>query len=347
MGGSFHAHGPISEMIAIDDLRVSLVLAGGNALGAIQAGVDQALPEHGIEPNHVVGTSAGAVNAGNPPAARLAALSDLWRPLAQETGWPMWWDALPEDWRRTRDVIGTMLAGRPGLFRGVGSGADGHGGATPAIYDAQPLQQSLDRLVDFDRIAAGPTRFAALAVDLDSGEEALFDSATRTLDARHVRASAAMPPTFPAVEIDGRAYVDGGVSANLPFDPVLAPLDATPTLCVAVDLMPLAGERPDTIGAVVGRTQDLVFGCQSRRSIARWRSAYAHDPRRSGQSVTLVRLSYADQSREVAGKAMDFSPATIRDRWTAGHRAGAAMLRDLDGGKIVLGRAGLAFQDLD
>jgi NTE family protein len=317
--------------------RVALVLAGGNALGAYQAGVYETLHEHGIEPDWIVGTSAGAINgaviAGNAVDDRVSRLRSLWRPKS-DGDWPMWWDAMPDTWRRTNDALGTMLVGHPGLFGPIGSAIGGGSGVTPAMYDTAPLSSSLAQLVNFDRLNDGAIRYGAVAVDLDSGDEAVFDTVDGRIGPDHVRASAAMPPNFPAVPIDDHLYVDGGLSANLPIDPVLAAEDGPSTLCIAVDLLPLAAPRPTTLGELVGRAQDLIFGCQSRRSIAHWRDVYAFSEKHRQRSATLVRLAYADQRREVAGKAMDFSPASVRARWDAGRVDGAALADKLKAGQF-------------
>jgi len=305
--------------------RIALVLAGGNALGAYQAGVYQALHDAGIEPDWIVGTSAGAINgaviAGNPPERRLERLSDLWRPGESESGWE-WWGAAAT-WRRTAEVTGTLLAGRPGLFAPAGSSLLSQ---PPAIYDTGPLGRTLASLVDFELLNDGPTRYSANAVDLDSGEEVLFDSHEQTITADHIRASAAMPPAFPPVAIDGRLYVDGGLSANLALDPVLSDPGTAPTLCIAVDLLPQGGARPDSLGTMAARTQDLIFSSQSRRTIDRWQERCA-DADSDNRTMTLVHLTYADQQPEVAGKAMDFSPASVRQRWNAGARDGSELVR--------------------
>lgn len=333
----------------LNDCRIALVLAGGNALGAYQGGVYQTLHEHGIEPDWIVGTSAGAINgaliAGNPVENRIAQLLRFWRP-ERDADWPMWWDAIPDTWRRTNEAVSTMLAGRSGLFGPIGSSISHRSSAIPAMYDTAPLSTSLAQLVDFDSLNDGTVRYAAVAVDLDSGHEVVFDTADGRVVSDHVRASAAMPPNFPAVPIGEHLYVDGGLSANLPIDPVLAPTEGPPVLCIAVDLLPLAAPRPATLGEVVGRTQDLIFGCQSRRSFARWRDVYAASEAHRRRSVTLVRLAYADQRREVAGKAMDFSPVSVRARWDAGRVDAAVLVEDLTSGRFFPCKAGLFTHEL-
>lgn len=330
-------------------LRIVLVLAGGNALGAYQAGVYQALHEAGIEPDWIVGTSAGAINgaiiASSASERRLPRLIDLWRPASTDNGLPDPWDAMPDSWRRTTEAVGTLLGGRPGLFAPLGTSLLGGSGGSPAIYDTSPMAATLGRLVDFERLNAGPIRFAATALDLETGSDAVFDTRTCAIDADHLRASAALPPSFPAIEIDGRLYVDGGLSANLPLDPVLSVPPEMPTLCIAIDLLPISGTRPATLGEVVTRTQDLIFASQARRAIARWQDHYAHSGEHRAHPVTLVRLAYADERREVAGKAMDFSPASVRHRWDAGYRDGIDLTAGLSSGAISAGGAGLTVLD--
>ena len=130
-------------------------------------------------------------------------------------------------------------------------------------------------------------------------------------------------------------FVDGGLSANLALDAVLSNPGQAPVLCIAVDLLPISSPRPHSLGEMIGRTQDLIFGIQSRRTIERWKAAYATDGAHADHSVTFVRLAYADQGREVAGKAMDFSPKSVRDRWDAGQRDGNALAIRISDGKVV------------
>lgn len=331
---------------------LTLVLGGGNALGSYQAGVYQALHEAGRLPDWVVGASAGAINgaliAGNAPEHRVARLREFWQPASSGTA--DFWPSPIETMRRTGAALLTLGAGRPGVFGPVGPLGSwwqpDAGAAAPALFDTKPLAATLARLADFDRLNAGPDggtpRYTAGAVDLQSSDDVYFDTAHQPVTPEHVRASASLMPSFPPVEIDGRAYVDGGLSANLPLDPVLGEPPAEPALCIAVDLLPMVQRRPRTLGEAVGRAQDLLFAAQSRRTIERWRGAWAHDPRFASSSMTLVRLAYADgEAAEVAGKAMDFSPASVRHRWDAGFRDATDVLDRLADGIIRVGQPGL------
>ncbi|QNE33001.1 hypothetical protein F1C10_14455 [Sphingomonas sp. NBWT7] len=158
----------------------------GNALGAYQAGVFQALTERGIEPDCRIGTSVGAINetiiAGNMPQQRLLRLTHPWRPASTDGGWPDWTAAFPETWRRTAEAPGTLAGGRPGV-RPCRHRTDCGSSTTPALYDTAPLATTLARLVDFTRSNSGAMRYAALAVDLETGDDAVFDTQNGTFAA--------------------------------------------------------------------------------------------------------------------------------------------------------------------
>lgn len=320
-----------------------LVLGGGNALGAFEVGVYQALHEAGLEPDWIVGASIGAINgaliAGSAVERRMETLRAFWQPTPVGLGVDVALvPAAMEVARRTGAVTWTLGAGRPGIFGPLLSSFAAWTDARPAVFETDQLEATLERMVDFDRLNHGPCRFTATAVDLASGEDAIFDSRERPISARHVRASAALPVTFPPVDVDGRLMVDAGLSANLPLDPVLADPPARPALIVAVDLLPLAQPLPTTLGEVAGRMQDLIFAAQSRRTIARWSAAY--DGRRD-VSLSLVRLAYDEQSIEVAGKALDFSGPTIAHRWSMGLKAGMTLVGRLRADSLDIGKPGL------
>ncbi|GGB56848.1 patatin-like phospholipase family protein [Blastomonas aquatica] len=316
------------------DAKVALVLSGGNALGSYQAGVYEALHAGGLSPEWIVGSSIGAINgaiiAGNPPADRIEKLSRFWRAGTAGSIFDL---PYADTIRRTAAVNATLLTGRPGLFAPIGSlgpwGSAHHNGDTPSFLDSAQLESTLETLVDFDLLNAGPVRFCACAVDIETGEEVVFDTSRERVNARHVRASASLIPMFASVGIAGRSYVDGGFSANLPLDPVLAEPGAERLLCIAADLLPKQARPPATLGESISRAQDLMFACQSRRTIARWRSQYTHDAVLGAHHVALARLAYTDQEAEVAGKAMDFSPASARQRWDAGIADAAKLLQAL------------------
>ncbi len=317
--------------------RLALVLSGGNALGAYQAGAYAALHEAGIGPDWITGASAGSLNAaviaGNPPDRRIARLRALWGAEAPEAeavaGWPDWPGL--EEGRRTLSALSALMSGRPGLFvprHLYGPGWNPLGNDEPAsLYDATPLEETLASLADFERLNSGDPRVSLTAIDVETGEDVMFDSARDPLTPGHFRASCALLPGFSPVRIGDRLLGDAGLSVNLPLDLVLAQADKRPLLCIAVDLLPLEGHWPRTLGEMTCRTQDLLFATQSRRAIAAWQAIF-DERARSGTAppVTLVHVAYEDQQQEVSGKAFDFSSRSAAGRWRAGQADMAAVI---------------------
>jgi NTE family protein len=338
----------------VRDFDIVLALSGGNALGAFEAGVYQALHEHDLQPDWIVGASIGAINgaliAGSEPSRRLETLRNYWRPGSfgmGESG-ASW---LPEAWevgRRTAAAGWTLTAGRSGMFGPLLSSLNPWTDNRPSIFESEQLATTLERLVDFDRLNGGSCRFTATAVDLATGEDVVFDTRDQRIDVRDIRASAALPPAFPPVDVDGRLLVDGSLSANLPLDPILgeppSPSTSRPILCLAVDLLPLGQPLPTTLGEAAGRVQDLIFAAQSRRTIARWQAAHAG---RDDVRITLVRIAYTDQELEVAGKAFDFSGPTIEQRWSAGYRSAMRAVTQIEAEALPIGKAGLNVVDFE
>lgn len=344
-------------MIEFD--TVALVLSGGNALGSYQAGAYQALEEYALEPGWVAAASAGAVNGaiicGSPVQRRLARLEDFWQPAPAGTGESPW-SRSAEDARRTAAASLTMATGRTGAFtprRLWGPLWDPFVNPEPAsLYDTTPLGATLERMVDFDLLNEGSTRLSVTAVDLESGGDVVFDTQSQALTIEHLRASSALLPAFPPVEVEGRMLADGGISANLPLDVVLRDPPPGRTLCIALDLLPQAASRPSGLGEAASRMQDLIFASQSRRAIAAWQAIFdarvaTDDGKEAQPAVTVLQIAYADQGREVAGKAFDFSALSARARWDAGHRDLGRALAQLQAGQIDTDRPGLSVYRLD
>lgn len=254
--------------------RVALVLQGGGALGAYQAGVFQALDEANIRVDWLCGTSIGAVNgaliAGNPPQKRVERLRDFWetvtKPPVRIPNMP-WFTDLPWNgngharyWTNRISAFTTMLHGAPGFFSPrpfppVNSTADSP--EQVSYYDITPLKETLARLVDFDLINADPMRFTVLATNVRTGERAYFDNREQTITAAHVLASASLPPSFPPTEIDGEYYWDGGVVSNSPMQFVVETRGRHTALVFQVDLWDENGDVPLDIPSANLRAMEI------------------------------------------------------------------------------------------
>lgn len=338
------------EPLRLENHTIALVLSGGNALGAYQAGAYQAMAEHGIEPDWVSGASTGAVNAaiicGNPGHKRIDALEALWKP-ARDRHTPHPSGAMDQA-RRTASAIWTFTMGYRDVFAPrhlLGPWFNLFGNQEPSsLYDTIPLGRTLERLVDFDLLNRGSVRFSATAIDLETGEDIVFDTQSCEIGPDHVRASSALLPAFPPVNVAGRLLGDAGISANLPLDGVLSEAFERPLLCIAIDLLPLRAPWPRTLGDAAIRAQDLLFASQSRRAIASWQAIFdargRHDP--AVPSATILHIAYSGHEREVSGKAFDFSPQSVGERWEAGYNDLATALAELASDRLAIGAPGLS-----
>ena len=260
---------------------VALMLQGGGALGAYQAGVFQGLYEAGIEPNWLAGISIGALNtaiiAGNPPEKRVERLLQFWETICQ----PAFGPPLPafiehalfnssEAVRKAftaTQAMGAIVEGQKGFFvprfpppLTTVSGPP----QLASYYDTTPLKATLEALCDFDRINSGEMRVSVGAVNCGTGNFAYFDNKHTKLRPEHFMASGALPPGFAAVEIDGQFYWDGGLMSNTPIYEVIQTTPRRDTLAFQVDLWSAVGPVPDNITDVQGRMKDIQYSSRTR-----------------------------------------------------------------------------------
>lgn len=318
---------------------VVLVLGGGNALGSYLAGAYEHLQQRAIEPRWIVGASIGAVTgaiiAGNAPEDRVPRLREFWEQAKIHSGFALHrGSSLRHAYNEAHTAL-AFLIGRPGLF---GHRFPGLLSMLPwmpsdiALYDHKPLRQTLERLIDFERLNRGDIRFTAGCVDLESGEEVFFDTTRDEIAPEHLLASTAITPVFPPVEIDGRLLSDPGFTNNLPIDVALATPPQEDTFCIAVELFSLKASRPASLDASAERANDLILASSTRRAIESLKREYALHERiePDGSSVTLLHLAYQSGSDERAGKSFDYSPASLQDRWAAGLRDMGLALAQLE-----------------
>ena len=259
------------------DFRKALVLQGGGALGAFQAGVIEALVDASVGLDWVLGTSIGAINAalyaGNRPAERVRGLREFWRRVATHNlSLPFAPTPATSRWQRSQALLSSMALGVP-AFYGPRAGSvwwdwsQDVPTTQASFYTTQPLRDTLEELIDFDYLNQQAVRFSATAVDVDRGELTVFDNPERRIDVRHVLASGALPPGFPAVDIDGRFYWDGGVYSNTPLDLLLSDRERTDLLCFVVDLWQLQAPAPRSINGVFSRQKEIQYGSRSREHL--------------------------------------------------------------------------------
>ncbi|MCV2354815.1 patatin-like phospholipase family protein [Paucibacter sp. B2R-40] len=329
-----------------------LVLQGGGALGAYQAGVYEALQQCENDLNWVAGISIGAINAaliaGNPPELRVQRLREFWELLSSSLPTPGFvGHAIAKARENLNEASAThvMVFGVPGFFSPRFPPAPWSVPGTAAAisyYDTTPLLRTLERLVDFDRINDGPMRLSVGAVNVRSGNFAYFDSHQQRLDARHIMASGALPPGFAPVEIDGEHYWDGGLVSNTPLQYVLDQAANGPRTVFQVDLFSARGAYPANLGEVTEREKDIRFSSRTRlnttvelerqvlaqaarRLIAKLPKDLQDDPDvralanlRCDGSVDVVHLIYRSKHYETQSKDFEFSRLSMKEHWDAG-----------------------------
>jgi NTE family protein len=342
------------------DADCILVLQGGGALGAYQAGMFEALCESYPEPAWVAGISIGAINAaliaGNPVHSRVARLREFWELVSSSVALSGAVHGIAaREALNEASATQVMLFGVPGFFAPRFPPAPFHPrGTLEAIsfYDTAPLLQTLERLIDFDLINSGPVRLSVGAVNVRTGNFEYFDSAKQRIDARHIMASGALPPGFAPVEIDGEHYWDGGLVSNTPLQYVLDQPGKRNRIVFQADLFAATGEFPTTLAEVTEREKDIRFSSRTRlnttNALNRQKIAQAaqrliqklppelrDDPdvralsRVRGESgVDVVHLIYRSKHYESQSKDYEFSRVSVREHWDSGHADMAHTLQD-------------------
>jgi len=339
--------------------NIALVLQGGGGLGAYQAGVYEVLSEYDLSPNLISGISIGAINAaiiaGNAPKNRVAALQNFWETISQTPvptqGGSLIWDMLGRTLPSFRSCINTFYSGLALTFGQKGF-------FTPRIppnfmqqnvptteasfYDTKELKTSLERFADFDRINSREIRVAVGAVNVNSGNFVYFDNANIKLRAEHFMASGALPPGFPAVEIDGEFYWDGGLVSNSPLSFIVDMVPRHDSLIFQVDLWSAIGHLPQNIGDVLERQKEIQYSSRTRfvtnefvrlqkvrNELSNIIDSVADDKRikhingllaslACPKLFNIVHLIYQSKLYENHAKDYEFSIQSMREHWAAG-----------------------------
>jgi NTE family protein len=345
---------------------IALLLQGGGALGAYQAGVYQALSEADLHPDWVAGISIGAINsaviAGNPPEQRVAKLRAFWEEITANAvfDWVVAADQFEPKGDVARSLFNQMSAawalvgGAPGFFalRRVAPWLYPAGSLeATSFYETKLLKATLERLVDFDRINSGEMRFSVGAVNVRTGNFVYFDNATHEIRPEHVMASGSLPPGFPAIEIEGEHYWDGGLISNTPLQWVVEHGPRQDTLAFQVDLWSARGEFPGDLAEVATRQKEIQYSSRTRantdhfKSLQKLRCALANllenlpedlnasEEARILHSVadrkiySIVQLIYRSKHYEGNSKDYEFSRLTMKEHWRAGYHDAVRTLR--------------------
>lgn len=332
--------------------RIVYVFQGGGALGAYQVGIFNALTENNYHPNWIIGTSVGAINAsiiaGNPPEIRQEKLYEFWDAITQNTI-PDYVNnhALLRRYYNALSAERSILWGdenffHPRLDNPPWSKFD----STPdqiSFYDTTPLKKLLSTVIDFDYINQRNVRLTLSAVEIKEGKTVYFDNHKTKITVDHVMASGALPPGFPAVEIGGKYYWDGGVLSNAPIRVLLQERLQTKTLCFVVHLFDSFGMLPQNLDDVLKRHKDISYSSHFRSHMDTFKlihglrfllnqvaehlpdeikndnylkhSIYLHN---KIAPFHFVRFLYEAPITELSSKDFEFSKLSMRERYTAG-----------------------------
>jgi NTE family protein len=338
--------------------QIALLLQGGGALGAYQAGVYEALAEADLHPDWVAGISIGAINsaiiAGNPPKQRVDAMRDFWQSVSTSPLGPLGipyfrqieFSDIQHQLVNHARAMGILLFGAPNFFVPRLPPPTIWPPGSPdkaSYYDNTPLRATLERLVDFDRINSNEMRFSVGAVEVRSGNFTYFDNATHKIAFEHIAASGSLPPGFPATKIGDEYFWDGGLISNTPLEWVLGSRPRRDTLAFQVDLWNACGELPKDMIAVEVRQKEIIYSSRNRAATDRYqyiqklRIAFTNllkqmpeELRESADAKLLlaeaddkvcniVHLIYRARPYEGIAKDFEFSRRTMEEHWQTGY----------------------------
>ena len=278
------------------DVPIALVLSGGGAKGAYEAGVAAVFVERGLPIRLVAGSSAGALNAAMIADGRMERLETLWRGLSRDRVYSL----------RTRVLFAGLLPGWLTLLALDGAGS---------LFDPQPLRELIDASLDLERVRASSVRLLVITSDLARREARLFDNRTITREA--LMAAAAVPGAFPAVDVGGALLVDGGLTGRAP---VLEALAAEPGVARAVVVMSYApdehGAPPTTMRRALEEAFEMGMIHQIRRDVELARLKFP------GVEIHLLQ-----PSAPLALRPLDFDQAGIARALERGREDALACLR--------------------
>jgi NTE family protein len=345
---------------------IALLLQGGGALGSYQAGVYEALAEADLDPDWVAGISIGAINAaiiaGNPPAERVAKLRRFWERVSTNPllDWASMAEAFAPRGDMARALFNQMsaswaaIAGAAGFFtlRHPSAWLQPSGAVeATSLYETKLLRATLEELVDFERINSSETHLSVSAVNVRTGNFVYFDNTTHTIRPEHIMASGSLPPGFPAIEIEGEHYWDGGLVSNTPLQWVADYGPRQDTLAFQVDLWSARGEFPGNLAEVATRQKEIQYSSRTRantdqfKRLQRLRCALAHllerlpdELRESKEAKILsrvaddkvynvVHLIYRSKHFEGHSKDYEFSRLSMEEHWRAGYHDAVRTLR--------------------
>lgn len=246
-----------------------LILQGGGALGAFECGAIQTLEERGVRPDVISAVSIGAFNGAivaSHPGKAAEPLAQFWRDLS--IGLPGRAASAPHEmlmlWHTFWFGIPNFL--RPRWWNGE-LGLNALPWCWTSYYDPSAIKALIRRYVDFDSLVRSPTRLLVGAVDVETGEQKIFDSYVDRLSPDHLLASGSLPPAMPWTTIDGHSYWDGGIVSNSPLELVIERCGRVGARVFALDLFSGGRPLPSNLSDVMRRRDEIVYTDRTRNDL--------------------------------------------------------------------------------
>src|SRR5262245_35901644 len=281
------------------------------------------------------------------PHRRVRQLRTFWEMITERKIWPFTPDG--DVFRKARNAASsllTMMHGQPGFFAPrfpnpwlSFTGAE----SATSYYDNEPLNETLNTLVDFSLINDRTIRFSVGAVNVLTGNFIYFDNANEQIEPAHVMASGALPPALPMVKIGTDHFWDGGIVSNTPLQHLLDQDEALNTLVFSVDLFSARGVLPRDIQEVLAPHKDIMYSSRTRyntdvfRRIHTWKTrlyqalAKIPDERLTDAErqmkdelcdlpeITILHIIYQQKAYEGHAKDYEFSGTSMREHWQSGY----------------------------
>jgi predicted acylesterase/phospholipase RssA len=346
--------------------QTMLILQGGGALGAYECGAYQALAPHLPNLAVVAGTSIGAINASliahhyHDADHGAGFLRRFWTEIlaTPSHSFPLLagagrrWDAVWTSILRGHPHLYTPRLGDPfaWVFRPPVSWSETH------FYTTQAMEETLHRYFEPYGSGAVDPRLIVTAVDIEEGKSRAFDSYEDRITAEHVVASGSLPPGFPAKEIKGKHYWDGGLWSNTPLPEVLnamqkaGPMDERYHVYI-IDVFPKQRRVPQTNWEVWQRITEITYADKTTydSQACKWLNQYIDlvktlqehadqlptplrnqieqkytkicQEKRVHLDITIItRSAFPDEQAESISREIDFSPPRIEELMKQGYQ---------------------------
>ena len=209
-----------------------------------------------------------------------------------------------------------------------------------SFYDTAPMLFTLRRFANFSLINSRAIRLSLGATNIDTGDLEFFDNHKQAIGAEHVLASGSLPPGFPATEVGGKLYWDGGCVSNTPLDAIVDDPGYRRMVVFLIDLWDAAGPPPTSMNDVLWRAKQIQYASRTAHHVdavatkinlrhamrllkeanVQDVAAVPDDPVLTARRLDIVHIVYRPDAAQIPASDAEFSRSSIADRRAAGYR---------------------------